>query len=148
MVSLVTACILICFLEIKRYQTSIVLKGVTYVVFVLRSLLHWCFYVLKLYSKPVPVWLSVWFLPLEQMSFVSLRAPAIQYAYSLALAIRFFDISIDRYTPRSHRIDISKHCITLKFDKCISSIVAKTPVKFQRDQNILNVNLIWDRLTS
>ena len=83
MVSLVTVCSINCFLEIKRYQTIIVLKGATYVVFVFKSLLHWCFYVLVLYSKPVPVWLSVWFLPTEQVSFVSIRAPAIRYAYRL-----------------------------------------------------------------
>ena len=34
MVIFVTLCSVICFLEIKRYQTLIVLKGVTYVVFV------------------------------------------------------------------------------------------------------------------
>ena len=82
MVSLVTVCSMICFLEIKRYQTIIVLKGATYVVF-FKSLLHWCFYVLVSYSKPVPVWLSVWFLPTEQLSFVLIQAPAIRYAYRL-----------------------------------------------------------------
>ena len=83
MVRLVTVCSMICFLEIKRYQSFIVLKGATYVVFVFRSLLHWCFYVLVLYSKQAPVWLSVWFLPIKQVSFVSIQAPAIRYAYRL-----------------------------------------------------------------
>ena len=73
MVRLVTVCSMISFLEIKRYQTFIVLKGATYVVFVFRSLLHWCFYVLILYSKPVPVWLSVYFLPLEQVTLYRFR---------------------------------------------------------------------------
>ena len=40
MVRLVTVCSMISFLEIKRYQTFVVLKGATYVVFVFRSLLH------------------------------------------------------------------------------------------------------------
>ena len=40
MVRWVTVCTVICFLETKRYQTFIVLKGATYFVFVFRSLLH------------------------------------------------------------------------------------------------------------
>ena len=67
--------------QLKRYQSFIVLKGVTYVVFGFISVLHWCFYVLIFYSKPVPAWLSVYFLPLEQVSFVSIQAPAIRFAY-------------------------------------------------------------------
>ena len=80
-VRLVTACSVIIFLDIKRYQTFIVLKEATHVVFVYKSLLHWCFDVLILYSKPVLVWFSVWFLPLEQVSFLSIQEPAIRYAY-------------------------------------------------------------------
>ena len=77
-----------------------VLKGATHVVFVFRSLLHWCFYVLVLYSKPVPVW----FLPLEQVSFVSIQTPAIRYAYRLHSR---YDFSIFRLivTPL-----ITGHC--------------------------------------
>ena len=45
MVRLVTVCSVICFLEIKKYLIFIVLKGATYVVFVFRYLLNWCFYV-------------------------------------------------------------------------------------------------------
>ena len=70
-------------LEIKRCQNFRVLTAATYVVFFLRSLMYWCFYVLILYSMPVPVWLSMWFLPLEQVLFVSIQAPAIRYAYRL-----------------------------------------------------------------
>ena len=81
------------FQEIERYQIFLVLKGATYTVFVLRCLLHWCFHVLVLYSKSVPVWLSVWFLPLEQVSFVSIQAPAIRYAYRKQLR---YDFSIFR----------------------------------------------------
>ena len=40
MVRLVTVCSMICSLVIKRYQTFLIPKGATYVVFVLRSLLH------------------------------------------------------------------------------------------------------------
>ena len=46
MVRLATVCSVICFPEIKKNQTFIVLKGDTYVVFVFRSLLHQCFHVL------------------------------------------------------------------------------------------------------
>ena len=100
MVRLVTVCSMICFLEIKRYQTFIIQKGAPYVVFVFRSLLHWCFYVLTVYSdsKLVPVWLSVWFLPLEEVLCVVIQAPAIRYiCVSFALAIWFFDISKNRF---------------------------------------------------
>ena len=81
MVRLVTLCSVIYFSEIKIYKSFTVLKWVTSDVFVLRSLLHWCFYLLILYSRPGPVWLSVWFLPLEQVSFVSIQAPVIWYVY-------------------------------------------------------------------
>ena len=100
MVRLVTVCSMICFLEIKRYQTFIIQKGAPYVVFVFRFLLHWCFYVLTVYSdsKLVPVWLSVWFLPLEEVLCVVIQAPAIRYiCVSFALAIWFFDISKNRF---------------------------------------------------
>ena len=41
------------------------------------------------YLKPVPVWLSGWFLPLEQVLFVSIQAPTIRYAYRLHLRYDF-----------------------------------------------------------
>ena len=67
--------------RVKKIPNFYSTEGANYVVFVLRFLLHWCFCVLILYSKPVPVWLSVYFLPLEQVSFVSIQAPAIRFAY-------------------------------------------------------------------
>ena len=118
MVRLVIVCSMIFFLEIKRYQTFIVLKGATYVVFVFRSLLHWCFYVLVLYSKPVPVWLSVWFLPIEQVLFVSIQVPGIRYVYHLHSR---YDFSIFRLivTPL-----ISNNIIYITSQElCISSVI-------------------------
>ena len=51
-----------------------------------------------MYSKLVPVWLSVWFLPLEEVLCVVIQAPAIRYiCVSFALAIWFFDISKNRF---------------------------------------------------
>ena len=40
-------------------------------------------------KKSVPVWLSVWFLPLEQVSFVLIQAPTIRYAYRLPSRYEF-----------------------------------------------------------
>ena len=42
----VTSVICLFFLEIRRYQTLILLKGVIYNVFIFRSLLHCCFHTL------------------------------------------------------------------------------------------------------
>ena len=94
MVRWVTVYSVVCFLEIKRYQTFIVVKGATYVVFVYRSLLHWCFYVLVLYSMPIPVWLFA-----TRASIVCIDSGTRDtICISLALAIWFLDISINRYT--------------------------------------------------
>ena len=84
-----------------------VLKGVTYIVFILRSLLHWCFCVLKL------LWIALKASSCVTLSVIfATRANIIcidsgtcdTICVSIALAMRFFDISINRYTPRHHPV--------------------------------------------
>ena len=74
---------LIYFLEIKRYQTSLVLKGVTNAGLVFISLSHCCLFLCTYISLKASsaVTFSVTFLLPEQVSFALIQAPTIRYAY-------------------------------------------------------------------
>ena len=87
------------FLEIKRYQTLTVLKEVTYVVFVFRSLLCCHFYIVILYSKPVPVLLSVWFFATRASIICIALGTHDTIHISWTLTIRFFTIFRLIFTP-------------------------------------------------
>ena len=94
MVKLVSVCGVICFLEIKRCQTFIVLKGATYAVFV-------CFEILITYiALKVSSCVNFSVIFATRASIICIDSGTCDtLCVSLALAIRFFDISINRYTP-------------------------------------------------
>ena len=99
MVRLVTVCSVICFLEIKIYQNFIVLKGATYVVFVFRylfTLIFLCTYIVLKASSCMTFSLIF----ATRASIVCIDSGTSDtIRLLLALPIRFFDISINRYTP-------------------------------------------------
>ena len=94
MVELVSVCVVICFLAIKRCQTFIVLKWATYAVFV-------CFEILITYiALKVSSCVNFSVIFASRASIISIDSGTCDtIRVSLALAIWFFDISINRYTP-------------------------------------------------
>ena len=100
MVRLVTVCSMICVLEIKKCQTFRVLKGASYVVFFKDP---YCIDVsLYIYIVLNGVLKSVTFSVIfaTRASIVCIDSGTRDtICVSFALAIRFFDISINRYTP-------------------------------------------------
>ena len=99
MVRLVTVCSMICVLEIKRCQTFRVLKGASYVVFffkILIALMFLCTYIVLNASSCVTFSVifanRAYIVCIDSGTHDTIRV-------SFALAIRFFDISINRYTP-------------------------------------------------
>ena len=112
MVRLVTVCNVICYFRNKIYQTLIVFKGGTYVVFVFRCLLHCCFCVLI-------------FLGDFQCDCFAARAGIVCIHSGPCDTIRFFDISIN-LTPLCTPMSIADN----KVFSCLSwsHITFKWPV--------------------
>ena len=119
MVIFVTLCSVICFLEIKRYQTLIVLKGVTYVVFVI------CCTVVSMYLYCT----QSQFLCDFQCDYFATGANIVCFdsgtrdmiCMLLALIIWFFNISIKHYTP-TYRHTISNIHYTPTYRHTVSNI--------------------------
>ena len=128
MVRLVTVCSMICVLEIKRCQTFRVLKGATYVVFFFKILIALMFLCTCIVLNAIScVTFSVIFA--TRASIVCIDSGTCDtIRVSFALTIRFFDISINRYTPNwwiQTGVTVRKRPIWVKFDDFSSRVTLK-----------------------
>ena len=98
MARLITVCSVICLLAMKIYQTFIVLKGATYVIFAFKihiALMFLCNYIIPKVSSCVTF--SVIFATRASIIYISLGTHDM-IRISSALTIQFFDILIKHHT--------------------------------------------------